>query len=28
LRFNFSQALKKEDYDEEQNFDFTISTQF
>jgi outer membrane protein insertion porin family len=28
LRFNFSQALKKEDYDEEQNFDFTISTKF
>jgi outer membrane protein insertion porin family len=28
LRFNFSQALKKEDYDLEQNFDFTISTKF
>jgi outer membrane protein insertion porin family len=28
LRFNFSRPLKKEDYDEEQNFDFTISTQF
>jgi outer membrane protein insertion porin family len=28
LRFNFSRALKKEDYDQEQNFDFTISTQF
>jgi outer membrane protein insertion porin family len=28
LRFNFTKALKKEDYDEEQNFDFTISTQF
>jgi outer membrane protein insertion porin family len=28
LRFNFSHALKKEDYDKEQNFDFTISTQF
>jgi outer membrane protein insertion porin family len=28
LRFNFSQALKKEDYDKEQNFDLTISTQF
>jgi outer membrane protein insertion porin family len=28
LRFNFSRALKKEDYDEEQNFDFTISTKF
>lgn len=28
LRFNFSHALQKEDYDEEQNFDLTISTQF
>ncbi len=28
LRFNFSHALKKEDYDREQNFDFTISTKF
>jgi outer membrane protein insertion porin family len=28
LRFNFSHALKKEDYDKEQNFDLTISTQF
>lgn len=28
LRFNFSHALKKEDYDEEQNFDLTISTRF
>jgi outer membrane protein insertion porin family len=28
LRFNFTKALLKEDYDEEQNFDFTISTQF
>ena len=28
LRFNFSKALKKEDYDEEQNFDLTISTRF
>jgi outer membrane protein insertion porin family len=28
LRFNFSQALKKEDYDKEQNFDLTITTQF
>jgi outer membrane protein insertion porin family len=28
LRFNFSHALKKEDYDKEQNFDFTISTKF
>jgi outer membrane protein insertion porin family len=28
LRFNFSKALIKEDYDVEQNFDLTISTQF
>ena len=28
LRFNFSHAVKKEDYDEEQNFDLTISTRF
>ncbi len=28
LRFNFSHALKKEDYDKEQTFDLTISTQF
>jgi outer membrane protein insertion porin family len=28
LRFNFSHALKKEDYDKEQSFDLTISTQF
>jgi len=28
LRFNFSRALKKEDYDIEQNFDLTISTRF
>lgn len=28
LRFNFSQALKKEDYDLEQNFDLTIQTTF
>ena len=28
LRFNFSHALKKEDYDKEQNFDLTISTRF
>jgi len=28
LRFNFSKALQKEDYDEEQTFDLTISTQF
>jgi len=28
LRFNFSKALQKEDYDEEQSFDLTVSTQF
>lgn len=28
LRFNFSRALVKEDFDQEQNFDLTISTQF
>lgn len=28
LRFNFSKALAKEDYDREQTFDLTISTQF
>nr|WP_253798687.1 outer membrane protein assembly factor BamA [Rhodovulum sp. P5] len=28
LRFNFSEAVQKEDYDKEQNFEFTISTQF
>ncbi|MFN3846167.1 MAG: outer membrane protein assembly factor BamA [Paracoccaceae bacterium] len=28
LRFNFSKALKKEDYDKERTFDLTISTQF
>lgn len=28
LRFNFSKALRSEDYDEEQNFDLTISTRF
>ena len=28
LRFNFSNALKKETYDLEQNFDLTISTKF
>jgi outer membrane protein insertion porin family len=28
LRFNFSHALKKEDYDKEQTFDLTISTRF
>ena len=28
LRFNFSKALKKQDYDKEQTFDLTISTSF
>jgi len=28
LRFNFTKALKKETYDREQNFDFTISATF
>jgi outer membrane protein insertion porin family len=28
LRFNFSHALKKEDYDKDQSFDLTVSTQF
>lgn len=28
LRFNFSKALQKEDFDKEQNFDLTISTRF
>lgn len=28
LRFNFSHALKKEDYDREQTFDLTVSTKF
>lgn len=28
LRFNFSKAVKKEDYDEEQSFDLTISSSF
>lgn len=28
LRFNFTNALKKEDFDQEQSFDFTLSTQF
>ena len=28
LRFNFTRALKKETFDQEQNFDLTISTQF
>jgi len=28
LRFNFSNALRKESFDKEQSFDFTLSTQF
>ncbi|SHI69877.1 Beta-barrel assembly machine subunit BamA [Ruegeria lacuscaerulensis ITI-1157] len=28
LRFNFSQAVKKEEFDKEQNFDFTIQARF
>ncbi|MEM9550216.1 MAG: BamA/TamA family outer membrane protein, partial [Pseudomonadota bacterium] len=28
LRFNFSRALVKEDFDEEQTFDLTLSAQF
>ena len=28
LRFNFSKAVRSEDYDDEQNFDLTISTKF
>ncbi|WP_420587167.1 outer membrane protein assembly factor BamA [Ruegeria sp.] len=28
LRFNFSQPLKKESFDKEQNFDFTIQARF
>ncbi len=28
LRFNFSRPLVKKKYDEEQNFEFTVSTQF
>jgi outer membrane protein insertion porin family len=28
LRFNFTNAILKEDYDEEQNFDLTVSTTF
>ena len=28
LRFNFSKALVKEDYDKERSFDLTVSTQF
>nr|WP_299350643.1 outer membrane protein assembly factor BamA [uncultured Shimia sp.] len=28
LRFNFTKALQKEEFDEERNFDFTISAEF
>ncbi|MCY4287813.1 MAG: outer membrane protein assembly factor BamA [Aestuariivita sp.] len=28
LRFNFSNAVSKEDYDRDQNFDFTLQTSF
>jgi len=28
LRFNFSHVLKKQPYDKERNFEFTISTTF
>ncbi|MDH5454043.1 MAG: BamA/TamA family outer membrane protein, partial [Paracoccaceae bacterium] len=28
LRFNFSKALDKESYDDEQSFDLTVSTRF
>ena len=28
LRFNFSKALKKEDFDKEQNFDLTVQARF
>ena len=28
LRFNFSKALQKETYDNEQTFDLTVSTKF
>lgn len=28
LRFNFSRALRKEDFDEVSNFDFTVATRF
>ena len=28
LRFNFTKAVRKEDYDETQNFDMTITTRF
>ena len=28
LRFNFTKALQKEEFDVDQSFDFTISAQF
>jgi len=28
LRFNFSKALKKEDFDKEQTFDLTLQARF
>ena len=28
LRFNFTEALDKEEFDQEQSFDLTISTSF
>jgi outer membrane protein insertion porin family len=28
LRFNFSKALKKEDFDQEQSFDLTLQARF
>jgi len=28
LRFNFSRAIQQEEFDEEQNFEFTVSTRF
>ena len=28
LRFDFTQALQSEDFDEERNFDVTVSTRF
>jgi outer membrane protein insertion porin family len=28
MRFNFSKALKKEQFDKEQNFDFTLEARF
>ena len=28
LRFNFTDAIKKEDFDRDQSFDLTLSTSF